>query len=98
MRREFNEFCKYTMILTVAIWTWNRARLLDQTLARMRDLRVPAGGTWELLVVNNNCTDDTDAVIAKHASALPLVRLFEPKQGLSNARNCAVDHARGDLL
>jgi glycosyltransferase involved in cell wall biosynthesis len=86
------------MHLTVALCTWNRARLLDRTLARMRELDVPSGLAWELLVVNNNCTDDTDAVITRHADALPLRRLFEPRQGLSNARNCALDHARGDLL
>jgi hypothetical protein len=86
------------MLLNVAICTWNRAQLLDRTLTQMRELRVPHGVTWELLVVNNNCTDDTDAVIERHRSQLPLVRLFEPKQGHSNARNCAVERTRGDLL
>jgi glycosyltransferase involved in cell wall biosynthesis len=86
------------MKVTVAICTWNRARLLDQTLTALRQLRVPPGVEWELLVVNNNCTDDTDAVIGRHASALPLRRLVEPKQGHSHARNCAVAAAQGDLL
>jgi glycosyltransferase involved in cell wall biosynthesis len=84
--------------VTVAICTWNRAALLDQTLTGMRDLRVPAGLTWELVVVNNNSTDNTDAVLARHADTLPLRRLFEPRQGHSNARNCAIKHARGNLL
>jgi hypothetical protein len=86
------------MQVTVAICTWNRAKLLDRTLAQMRELVIPSGLSWELLVVNNNCTDDTDAVIAKHASALPLIRLLETKQGLSHARNCALEHMRGELL
>lgn len=86
------------MNATVAICTWNRAALLDRTLAKLRDLRVPTGLTWELLVVNNNSTDGTDAVIAKHAGSLPIRRLFEPNPGHSNARNCAVRHATGDLL
>ncbi len=86
------------MLVTVAVCTWNRSALLDRTLARLHDLVAPPGAEWELLVVNNNCTDDTDAVIARHADALPLRRLLEPKQGHSNARNCAVEHARGDLL
>jgi glucosyl-dolichyl phosphate glucuronosyltransferase len=84
--------------VTVAICTWNRSRLLDQTLTRMRDLRVPDGVCWELLVVNNNSTDDTDAVIGRHAQALPVRRLLETKQGHSNARNCALDHADADWL
>jgi glycosyltransferase involved in cell wall biosynthesis len=84
--------------ITVAICTWNRAKLLDRTLARMRDLKIPSGLTWELLVVNNNGTDDTDAVVKSHESALPLRLLHEPKQGHSNARNCAVENTRGELL
>jgi glycosyltransferase involved in cell wall biosynthesis len=86
------------MTITVAVCTWNRAKLLAQTLSGMRELRIPSGVTWELLIVNNNCTDDTDAVIASHSNELPIRRLLEPKQGHSNARNCAVKYARGDFL
>src|SRR4051812_17442291 len=86
------------MLVSVAICTWNRAALLDQTLTRLRELTIPAGLEWELLVVNNNCTDDTDAVLARHADALPLRPLLETKQGQSNARNCALDHARGEWV
>ncbi len=85
------------MLVTVAICTWNRARLLDQTLTRMRALIVPKGVSWELLVVNNNCSDETDEVLDKHGSHLPLRRLFESKQGLSNARNCASAAACGEI-
>jgi GT2 family glycosyltransferase len=84
--------------ITVAVCTWNRAALLDQTLATMQQLRVPAGLEWELLVVNNNCTDDTDAVIADHSRRLPLRRLFEPKQGHAHARNRALAAAAGELI
>jgi hypothetical protein len=85
--------------VTVAICTWNRAALLDRTLTRLRDLRVPAGLTWEVVVVDNNSTDDTQAVLLKHAAGpLPLTALKETKQGHSNARNCAVAAARGKLV
>lgn len=86
------------MNITIAICTWNRAELLDQTLTHMRYLRIPEGLEWELVVVNNNCTDRTDEVIARYAEVLPLRRLFEPKQGHSHARNCAIDAAKGELL
>src|SRR5262249_47418646 len=84
--------------ISVAICTWNRSQLLEQTLAAMCQLRVPADLCWELLIVNNNCTDQTDAVIARYTERLPLRRLFEPKQGHSNARNCAAQTAIGELL
>ncbi|MBI3789298.1 MAG: glycosyltransferase family 2 protein [Gemmatimonadetes bacterium] len=81
--------------VTVAICTWNRAALLRETLARMTALDVPAGLGWELVVVNNNCTDDTDAVLAQFTDRLPLRRVAEPTPGLSNARNAAVRAAGG---
>jgi GT2 family glycosyltransferase len=86
------------MDVTVAICTWNQAGLLDRTLRRLCELRVPDGVTWEVLVVDNNCTDETPAVVARYADRLPITRLLEPAQGLSHARNCAIRHAAGDLL
>ena len=50
------------MDATIAICTWNRSDLLDKTLARMRELEIPPGTTWEIVVVNNRCTDNTDEV------------------------------------
>jgi glycosyltransferase involved in cell wall biosynthesis len=73
-------------------------KLLDETLARLQELHIPEGVIWELLVVNNCCTDNTDEVISRHGARLPLRRLHEPRPGLSNARNCALGAARGDLL
>jgi glycosyltransferase involved in cell wall biosynthesis len=86
------------MRATVAICTWNRARLLDQTLAGLRQLRPAAGLAWDVVVVNNNCTDDTDAVLERHAKALPLRRVFEPVPGISAARNRALAEATGDWI
>ncbi len=55
--------------------------------------------TWELLVVNNNCTDDTDGVIESFASTLPIRRLLRgAKPGQSNARNLAIREATGSYL
>jgi glycosyltransferase involved in cell wall biosynthesis len=84
--------------VSVIIWTWNRAALLDQTLERMHQLRIPEGVRWELVVVNNNCTDHTDELIARHASRLPLVNLHEAQPGKGHACNLALAHASGDLV
>jgi glycosyltransferase involved in cell wall biosynthesis len=86
------------MRVSVLICTWNRAALLDKTLDEVARLRVPAGVDWEVLVVNNACTDDTDAVLARHVPLLPLTRLHEPRPGKAHAANLAVQHSRGDLL
>ncbi len=86
------------MLLTVAICTWNRAKLLDHALAAMHELVVPDGVEWELLVVNNNSTDDTDAVVSRHSTELPIRYLLEPTQGKSHALNRAVREAAGEYI
>jgi glycosyltransferase involved in cell wall biosynthesis len=86
------------MFVTIAICTWNRADILDQTLTQMANLVVPKDIQWELLVVNNNCSDNTDEILAKHKSLLPLRRLFESRQGKSYAANLAVNEARGEVI
>jgi glycosyltransferase involved in cell wall biosynthesis len=86
------------MLLTVSVCTWNRSALLQQALEQMTHLVIPPGVDWELLVVNNNCTDATDTVIAAFASRLPIRRLFEANPGQSNARNLAVREARGEYI
>jgi glycosyltransferase involved in cell wall biosynthesis len=84
--------------LSVGICTWNRCELLRQTLEQMTRLRAPAGVTWEVVVVNNNCSDATDAVLAEFAAQLPLRRIFEATPGQSSARNAVVQAATGDYL
>lgn len=86
------------MKLTVAICTWNRASLLRRTLESLMAQRQLRDMAWELLVVNNNCTDETDAVICAFESRLPVRLLHEPTPGLSNARNAAIAAAAGDYI
>lgn len=85
------------MKLTIAICTWNRARSLERTLNQIKYISLP-NVAWELIVVNNNCTDDTERVLVSFAHYLPLRRVFEPEPGLSNARNAAIRNATGDYI
>ena len=87
-----------SMRVTIAICTWNRSADLDKTLNEFPSLVIPEGIEWEILVVNNNCTDNTDEIIARHSTHLPIRRCFEPTPGHSSARNCAMAHATGDLI
>ena len=86
------------MKISVAICTWNRADLLDKTLANLLNLTHSDSYKYELIVVNNNCTDRTDEVINTYEGRLPLRRIFEQTPGLSNARNAAVRAATGDYI
>lgn len=89
---------KSPMDITIAICTWNRADLLDQTLAQFHSIVIPNGVTWELIVVNNNCTDHTIDVVRRHSRKLPIRHVLEPKQGHCHSRNTAVELAAGRLI
>ena len=82
---------------TVVICTWNRASLLLQTLKQLTRIERPTA-SWEIIVVNNNCTDETDSVLDRFAGQLPLRRVFEAEPGVSNARNTAIRHAAGEYI
>ena len=86
------------MHITVGISTWNRAGLLDGTLSSLAEVSVPEGVTWDVIVANNNSTDETDAVLRKHDTRLPLTTLFVGQQGKSYALNELVDRLSGDLV
>ena len=86
------------MELTVAICTYNRADSLEDTLAHLCRFHGVEGLAWELLLIDNNCTDHTQAVATRFQERLPLRYLVERSQGLSHGRNRAMQEAQGELL
>jgi glycosyltransferase involved in cell wall biosynthesis len=86
------------MVVTVAICTFNRAESLRRTLESLATMQVPSALAWELIIVNNNSTDYTDGIIEQYRHRLPLRREFEPRPGQSNARNRAINVAKGEYI
>ena len=86
--------------LTLAVPTHNRAATLGETLASLAAQRLPAGIETECIVIDNNSTDRTPAVVEEVAARAPFAmrRVFEARAGSSFARNRAVDEAAGDLI
>jgi glycosyltransferase involved in cell wall biosynthesis len=83
---------------SVVIPTYNRADDLRATLSSMAKLT--ARDPWELLVVDNNSTDDTHAVVSAAAGAfpVPLHYVFEPEQGRSAALNAGIRRSTGRIV
>lgn len=87
------------MELSIIVCTYNRCAALRNTLESVAALSVPDGTDWELIVVDNNSTDGTHRVAREFAGRFLHMRyLFEPRQGLSFARNRGIGNARGDIV
>ncbi len=86
------------MNISVILCTYNNSDRLSITLGEFHRLRQPENLEWELIVVNNNSTDDTEEVIKSFSGRLPITYVYEPKQGLSRARNAGLDAAEGQLI
>lgn len=88
----------FAKTVTIAVCTWNRAHFLRQTLAGLARQDYPAD-RLEVLVIDNNSTDDTRAVVAEFAGAPHAPRhVLEPRQGLDHARNRGIAEATGDII
>ena len=85
--------------VSVIICTYNRCDLLQKSLASV--FAQDSGGVrFELIVVDNNSTDETRRVCQSFLARrrLPMRYLFEPRQGVSYARNRAIACAKAPIL
>jgi glucosyl-dolichyl phosphate glucuronosyltransferase len=88
------------MRISVILCTYNRSRSLAKALESLGALEMPASVEWDVLVVDNNSTDQTRAVAEEFCRRDPLRfrYLFEPRQGKSQALNAGIAHACADIL
>ena len=86
------------MTFSLVIPTFNRAADLRLTLDSLATLSVQA--PWEVIVVDNNSTDDTRSVVERAAADFPteLIYHFEGTQGRSAALNAGIRRSRGDII
>jgi GT2 family glycosyltransferase len=84
--------------ISVVVSTYNRA---DRLPAAITSLLTQVGAVgYEVIVVDNNSSDDTAEVVRQIAArAGGLVRYsFEPRQGLSHGRNTGIALARAPIV
>jgi GT2 family glycosyltransferase len=75
---------------SIVIPTYNRARLLEETLATVFAQELT---DYEVLVVDDGSTDDTAAVLARYGDRVRALR--QENQGQGVARNLGIQHATG---
>lgn len=86
--------------LSVIIATYNRADNLLRTLKTLLPQTLDRS-LWEIVVVNNNCSDNTSLVCEKFAldnQTLNFKMVIEKQQGLSHARNCGLKQSSGEYI
>ncbi len=86
------------MKASIVICTYNRSKSLARTLDT---LAAQSGTDWEgieVIVVDNNSTDDTKEIVESFAATLPVGYVRESRQGLAFARNRGVAEARSDFV
>jgi len=87
---------------TVVIPTYNGSDRLAKLLERLRNQQHTENISWEIIVVDNNSTDNTAQVIQSYQEnwqcLYPLKYCFEAKQGAAYARKLGVTEASGKLI
>ena len=86
--------------VAVLIATYNRAALLGETLDVLARCDTDPHFPWEVIVVDNNSTDDTRGIVESRQDRypVPLTYLFERRQGRSAALNTGMAATSAPLL
>ena len=85
---------------SVILCTHNHAARLKTTLSGLNALRQPEAD-WELLIINNASTDETEEILCAtdwRPAEVPVRIIMEPKLGVSNARNRGITEANGRYI
>ena len=88
------------MRISVILCTYNRCLYLSKVLDSIAASVVPESVEWEVLVVDNNSSDQTPQVANEFAVRYPgrFRYILEPRQGKSLALNSGIRESRGDIL
>ena len=87
------------MDVSIVISTYNRCRLLEEALQALLS-QTHAHLDFEVLVVDNNSSDQTRPLVQSLAAQNPerVKYFFEPKQGLSYGRNTGIANAKASII
>jgi glycosyltransferase involved in cell wall biosynthesis len=95
-----NEKSSSAIDITLLVCTYNRSHDLREMLKTAVAQETDGKFTYEILVVDNNSTDDTRSVVEEFIAYgyENLSYMFESQQGKSNALNTGLNAARGSIF
>ncbi|MBO3463542.1 hormogonium polysaccharide biosynthesis glycosyltransferase HpsE [Aetokthonos hydrillicola Thurmond2011] len=87
---------------TVVIPTYNGSKRLPSVLQRLQEQKGLEHLEWEIIIVDNNSTDETAKVVSDYQKSwklqIPLRYAFEAKQGAGFARQRGIVQAKGKIV
>lgn len=86
--------------ISAIISTYNRAHFLDVLFDSIKKQTV-LPELFEVVIVNNNCTDNTEDVCQKFINENPAIKVLycvETQQGLSYGRNRGIAESKGEIV
>ena len=88
------------MDISIIICSFNRCTSLANTIESICKMAVRSYIEWELIIVDNNSTDNTQDVVASFVSKgnKNIRYIFEKKQGGSYAKNRGISEAKGQII
>lgn len=87
-----------SIIISAIICTYNREKYLPKAIQSLVDQTIDPS-QYEIIIVDNNSTDRTKEIITEQFSQIFNLRyLYEPIQGLSQARNTGWQNAKGEFV
>ncbi|HKY30577.1 MAG TPA: glycosyltransferase [Pyrinomonadaceae bacterium] len=84
--------------VSVVLGTYNRGQRLRGAIESLI-AQEAEGVRFEIIIVDNNSTDDTNEIVTSFQDSDPRVRyVFEPHQGISHARNAGILHSHSPIV
>jgi len=87
------------MKISIIVSTYNRSKSLEKVIKNILSLKYDGSFNYEIIIVDNNSKDNTKEIVESYFLKSNRLRyIFEPKQGVSNARNAGINSAKGEIL
>ena len=86
--------------ISIVICTYNRDKFIGKALQSLTKQTLDEN-RFEIIVVNNNCTDRTDEIVKAFLAQFPKLNtnyVFQTRKGLSAARNKGIEVAKSNII
>ncbi len=88
--------------ISVIVCCYNSVERITPTLEHLFGQNVTQGFEWEIIVVDNNSSDNTsqrsEELYIQSGSSIPFKLVSEPNPGLSNARQAGFDSSKFEIV